>query len=119
MTAEVVVMNKSAVAVAADSAVTIEMRHGNKIYTTNKVFTLSKYQPVGIMIYGKAELLQIPWETIIKVFRRRLGDRKSGLLDEYAQDFVRFCEKSTSLFSEKHQRQYFKEAVHSYFVTVA
>ena len=75
MTTEVVVMNKSAVAMAADSAVTIS---GNgqaspKIFNSvNKLFQLSKYAGVGIMIYGGAEMMGIPWETIIKVYRKTI-----------------------------------------------
>ncbi len=66
MTAEITVMNKSAVALAADSAVTLGPPGNGKIYdTVNKVFSLSKFHPVGIMIYGNAEFMRIPWETII------------------------------------------------------
>ena len=51
LTAEIIIMNKTAVALAADSAVTIGVE-GKKTYNTvNKLFTLSKYHPVGIMIY--------------------------------------------------------------------
>ena len=70
MTAEVAILNKTAVALAADSAITFS---GNKIFNTgNKLFTLSKYQPIGIMIYGNAEFMGVPWETIIKFFREHL-----------------------------------------------
>ena len=52
MTAEIAIMNKTAIALAADSAVTIG--RGKKIFNTvNKLFTLSKYHPVAIMIYGR------------------------------------------------------------------
>lgn len=46
MTAVVGILNKQAVAIAADSAVTI----GGKtiLNKSNKVFTLSKYHPVGL-----------------------------------------------------------------------
>ena len=48
MTAEVAVMNKQAIALAADSAVTFRDEMGQKIFTSaSKIFTLSKYQPVG------------------------------------------------------------------------
>ncbi len=50
MTAIVGILNKQAVAVAADSAVTVG--GGTKIYNTaNKIFNLSKGCPVGIAIY--------------------------------------------------------------------
>ena len=54
MTAEVAVMNKQAIALAADSAVTFQEETGHKIFpSASKIFTLSKYQPVGIMVYGR------------------------------------------------------------------
>ncbi len=74
MTAEIAVLNKSAVALAADSLVTVD-RGSNadrKTYNVNKLFSLSKHHPVGIMVYGAAELLGTPWETIIKVYRQGL-----------------------------------------------
>lgn len=80
MTAEMAIMNKSAIALAADSAVTSS---GGKIYNSvNKLFTLSKYFPVGVMIYGSAEVNSVPWETIIKIYRKNLGDRSFGTLKD-------------------------------------
>ncbi len=70
MTAEVAVINKSAVALAVDSARTItslyrENRHPEKIFNTaNKLFALSKYAPVGIMVYNASNLGGVPWETL-------------------------------------------------------
>jgi hypothetical protein len=50
MTAEIAIINKNAVALAADSAVTLRDPQSPKIYNTaNKVFMLSKFHPVGIM----------------------------------------------------------------------
>jgi hypothetical protein len=42
MTAEIAIMNKWGVALAADSAVTIETAESVKIYNTHKLFMLSK-----------------------------------------------------------------------------
>jgi hypothetical protein len=65
VTAEIAILNKGAVALAADSAVTIQIGGGQKIYNTvNKLFTLSKYQPVGAMVYGNSEFMGVPWESI-------------------------------------------------------
>lgn len=48
MTAEIAVLNKLGVALAADSIVTITSPRGEKTYnTSNKLFTLSKRHPVG------------------------------------------------------------------------
>ncbi len=49
MTAEIAILNSSAVALAADSAVTANTSNGQKIYNTaEKIFRLSKNNPVGM-----------------------------------------------------------------------
>lgn len=116
MTAEIGVLNRTAVALAADSAVTIQTNDGNKIYNSaNKLFALSKYHPVGIMVYGNAELMGVPWETIIKTYRRELGNRSYGKVREYADDLIRFLEHDKYLFSEVHQRLHFRDTIISFF----
>jgi hypothetical protein len=50
MTAEVAIMNKSAVALAADSAVTVQYGNDVKIYNTLKLFSLCRSSSVGIMV---------------------------------------------------------------------
>lgn len=88
MTAEIAILNSSGIALAADSAVTI---YEEKVYNSaNKLFALSKYEPVGIMVYGKADFMGIPWEIIVKQYRAKLGSRNFSALDEYAEDFWDF-----------------------------
>lgn len=113
MTAEIAIMNKTAVALAADSAVTIGK--GQKIYNTaNKLFTLSKYQPVGIMIYGSADLIGVPWESIIKTFREDLGKKRFDFLKEYCAYFINYINDNQLLFSETAQKQYVFDSVSGY-----
>lgn len=91
MTAVVGILNKHAVAIAADSAVTIGGNGGRKIFNkANKVFTLSKQHPVGIMIYNSASFMTTPWETIIKVYRKQLAGTSFSTLKEYEQNFIAF-----------------------------
>lgn len=88
MTAEIAVMNKHGIALAADSAVTIG---GKKVYNSaNKLFTLSKHHPVGILIYGSAELNGIPWELIIKEYREQLKDTNFDTVENFYDDFQKF-----------------------------
>lgn len=114
MTTEVAVMNRSAVALAADSAVTLQgsAPEGPKIYQTNKLFILSKYQPVGIMIYGAASFMEVPWEIIVKRYRSALGNRGFETLAEYRSHFLTFLERDVTLFQAPRQRKYLR-----YFVT--
>lgn len=87
MTAEIVILNRSAVALAADSAATI----GSKIYNSvNKIFPLSLTSPVGIMIYNASTFMSIPWETIIKTYRKQLGDTCFNYVQDYCEDFIAY-----------------------------
>ena len=107
MTAEVAVINKSAVAIASDSAVTAELidsrgRLNSKIYNTaNKLFSLSKHAPIGIMVYNTMELGGVPWETIIKEYRRHLGTTKFDHLSDYADHFFSYLCANTILFPDR------------------
>lgn len=101
MTAEIVILNRSAVALAADSAVTITTQSGQKIYNTvNKLFTLSKYEPVGVMVFGSAELHGVPWELIIKMYRRELDRNKFNTLRQSADGFLDWIVKNRQLFPD-------------------
>jgi hypothetical protein len=107
MTAEIVIMNKEAVALAADSAVTVRSAEGHKVFTSaNKVFALSKHEPVGIMVFGVAEFMGTPWETIIKSFRAELGKIRFDSLEGYNTAFLRFLTSDPQLASPDFQRRY-------------
>lgn len=89
MTAEIAVANKWGIAIAADSAVTIEQMYKGKLTekvynSANKVFTLSKYRPVGAMVYNTMTLGGTPWETIIKMARSELKKTEFDRLEEYS-----------------------------------
>jgi len=119
MTAEIAIMNKEAIALAADSAVTMDQEKGQKIFTSaNKLFALSKYHPVGIMVYGNANLMDVPWESIIKIYRKNLGEKKFDTLKEYADNFIAFLNSGNSLFPEAQQRRYLFEHTCSYFTLI-
>lgn len=94
LTTEIAVLNREAVALAADSAVTLQRRGAGtpeKIHTSaNKIFTLSGSEPVGITVYGSASLGAIPWETVIKLFRRELGNTVEPKLEGYEHRLLDF-----------------------------
>ena len=92
MTAEVAILNLEAVALAADSAVTIRGEDGAaKIFNSaNKLFALSDSAPVGILVYDNASFLSIPWETVIKEYRSKRGRKTFGALGDYVNDFKAF-----------------------------
>jgi hypothetical protein len=116
MTAEIAILNREAIALAADSAVTFRSVHGQKIFTSaNKIFTLSKYYPVGIMIYGNALFHETPWETIIKVYRQKLGKKKFQTAEGYAKNFLAYLKTNRVFSSEQTQNIFARHMIESYF----
>ncbi len=105
MTAEIAVLNGAGVALAADSAVTVS-REASKIYlSADKLFQFSLNAPVAAMIYGNATLLGVPWETIIKCYRAKLGQRTFARLEDYQRDFVRFLKSDKKMFPARLQAE--------------
>ena len=116
MTAEIAIMNHNGIALASDSAVTIQTKNGKKIYNTgNKLFMLSKYEPIGIMIYGRAKFMGVPWEIIIKLFREKvLSYEKFSTLEEYAEKFISFLIDDDMIIPLKKQQESFLLDIESY-----
>jgi hypothetical protein len=104
MTAEVAIINRQAIALAADSAVTVNTLGRTKIYNSaNKLFALSNHHPVGVMIFGGAQLTGVPWETLIKVYRSQLGSKGFSKLSDYCDDFIRFLTENLNFFRDADQ----------------
>lgn len=102
MTAEIGVLNTIGVALAADSAVTIG---SSKVFNSaDKLFSLSKHHPIGIMIYGNAEFMGVPWETVIKMYRKKLGNSVYGSLQEYCDDFFQFVKNDKRFYDVRYER---------------
>ncbi len=91
MTSEVVIMNKKGMSLAADSAITSGRDGIQKVYNSaNKLFSLSGSHPVGMMIYGAASFMEVPWDIIIKSYREHLGVKKFADLTGYAEGLLQF-----------------------------
>jgi len=115
MTAEIAILNKQGLAIAADSAITASRPSGDKIFTSaNKIFALSKFHPVCVMVYGNAAFMGVPWETIVKVYRKALGARAFRRLHEYALHFLSFLRTDQLLVTAKAQEAYVRGAIFSY-----
>jgi dsDNA-binding SOS-regulon protein len=102
MTAEVAILNTHGVALAVDSAVTVSVGGEKKVYNTaNKLFTLSKYHPVGIMIYNNTTYMGIDWENIIKEFKNSKKKDKCDRLYDYAEKFIKYVEEYPFITEEQ------------------
>lgn len=92
MTAEIAILNKSAVALAADSAVTISAGSSQeKIFNTaEKLFELSDNNPIGIMIYNEMSFMEAPLPLLIRKFRREC--KTVDHAQDAATAFLRFLD---------------------------
>lgn len=91
MTAIVGTINRRGVAFAADSAATHTVSSKHKITNhANKIFELSRHNPVGICICGNLDFLGMPWEDIFKLFRKEIGETSCKHLNEYPPLFFEF-----------------------------
>ena len=107
MTSEIAVVNANGIALAADSAATI---HGTKVYNSaNKLFTLSKFEPVAIMIYGDSTLVGVPWEILIKEFRSYLHEESYDTLEKYVEKFWEYVHSRTDIFTSDIQLPYIED----------
>ena len=98
VSAGICIMNKNAIALAADSAVTIGP-HLAIHNSANKLFALSKVAPVGAIIYSNAEVMGIPVEILIKQYKRDLGQKTFEFLEEYVNDFISYLLSICEIYS--------------------
>jgi hypothetical protein len=107
MTAEIAVLNRSAVALAADSAVTIGQGSNAKTYTTeNKLFELSETKPIGLMIYNALDFYGYPWEVLIKDFRKAKGKSDCDNVSDWSQCFIDWLHANHMPSPEQQEAQF-------------
>lgn len=93
MTAEIAILNRSALALAADSAVTISVAGKTKVYdTAEKLFELSKRQPIALMIYNNVEFVGVPLDVLIRKFRNEkdASKRDYDSVEDACTEFLDF-----------------------------
>lgn len=101
MTAEIAIINRSAVALATDSAVTLQVRGMDKVYNSaDKLFELSNKDPFGIMIYNNLEFMGLSLEVLIKQFRDQKGNVHYASVSDIAAAFFDYMTQQCSGESE-------------------
>lgn len=116
MTAEIVIMNRSAIALAADSAGSLSGWGQQKVFSTcDKLFALSHHRPVAIMFHGHADFMEVPVDTLVSIYRQRLGKRSFSHLEGYTKDFLKFIGGRNPLFPAAAQKDFLKACVGGYY----
>lgn len=99
MTSEVLILNKRAIVIGADSAVTTSGGdHPRYSKSANKIFELSNVGSVAAAIYGNAAVDNMPWELAIKLFRNKLGNATFPTLGEFASALFQYLQGNVKLF---------------------
>ncbi|CAH2769934.1 MAG: hypothetical protein CBARDCOR_0073 [uncultured Caballeronia sp.] len=121
MTCEVAVLNKHAVVIAADSAVTYSNGSPEKRYSKggNKIFQLSNHHAVSVMIYDSGSMLGVPWELVIKAFREYLGAEAfdpETTVEGYAREFLEYVRTNLVFFPNEERDEAFLSSIRSRLV---
>ncbi len=111
MTAEIALLNKSAVALAADSAATLSSRdRQEKVFNSeDKLFELSMTQPIGVMIFNSTTFMETPVHLLIKKYRS-LG-REFNTVDDAAKNFREYLRDFANTLDEDVRNRNFTRLV--------
>lgn len=102
-------MNKRAVAMAADSAVTTYVQGRPVIRNVGqKLFPLLQNRPVGVMVYGNAELSGRPWHHVVESFQDFRRDPSWVSTEAAATDFANSLDKMGDAFPAEVQRESYR-----------
>ena len=116
MTSEICLMNRLSIVLAADSATTVSYWNGMEreeryFKGANKIFQLSDFHPVGVMIYDAADIMGVPWEVVIKGFRVSISDKSFNDVEGYANEFVHYVDENYSFIPVDVRNKLFSEYI--------
>jgi hypothetical protein len=116
MTSEIAVMNQRAVALAADSAVTLI--GGGSVVVRNdqrKLYNLVEGRPVGLMFFGVADMMGHPWEHLIEHYQRKVKPADFPHVREYAASFTGMMDNLDEFFPRARGKDEYRRLLASVF----
>ena len=116
MTSEIAVMNQRAVALAADSAVTLI--DGGTVVVRNdqrKLYQLVEKHPVGVMFFGVADIMGHPWDRLIEHYQKKVKPKEPAHLGDYAASFTGMLDNLQEFFPADKQKDDYKRLLASVF----
>jgi len=117
MTSEVMIMNRQAVVLAADSAVT----YGggpDPVVTLEAEKILQLGPNMAVMVYSRGDVLGRSWSHIAHAFKREQGDREFDTVKACADAFFAFIDNNRKLFPEQEEREEFEGLIRAAILTV-
>lgn len=117
MTSEVMIMNRNAVVLAADSAVT----YGGgpqPVVTLEAEKILKLSSSIAVMVYSRGDVLGRSWSHIAHAFLRDNGGREFDSVSACAEAFFAFMDRNRRLFPEAEELDEFEALMRAAFLTV-
>lgn len=117
MTSEVMIMNRQAVALAADSAVT----YGGgpePVVTLEAEKILALGPNIALMVYSRGDVLGRSWSHIAHAFTREHGEADYETVEDAASAFFSFLDANRRLFPEHEENEEFEALMRAAFDTV-
>jgi len=118
VTSEVLMLNREAVVIAADSAVTTTTArdpHPRYSKAANKIFDMSPFGNVAATIYEMAAMDGVPWSLSLKLFRQHEAEHEQRpTLEDHLPALVGFLQGNTLLFPNLNdvlQKRFLQSAV--------
>ena len=109
-------MNKLGIALASDSALTIQLGDNRRTYgSAEKIFQIGPEHKVAVLHSGSTEFMGYPYEVLITEWRKTLT-RPLSTLRAYADSFVRWLSHRPDLFSQEVQEGFVEYHAREYFL---
>jgi len=117
MTSEVMIMNRQAVVLAADSAVT----YGggpDPVVTLEAEKILPINDSIAVMVYARGDVLGRSWSHLVHAFAKDVKGVEFETVPDCASAFFRFLDRNRALFPEAEEQEEFEELMRLAFMTV-
>ena len=116
MTPEIAVLNQRAVALAADSAVTLV--DGGMVAVRNdqrKLFNLVDGKPIGLMFFGVADVMGHPWDHLIEHYQTKVQSSAFAHVSDYATSFFGSLDGLEEFFPRARQTDEYRRLLASVY----
>jgi hypothetical protein len=116
MTSEIAVMNQRAVALAADSAVTLI--DGGTVVVRNdqrKLYNLAEGHAIGLMFFGVADVMGHPWDQLIEHYQKKVKPKHLAHVGDYAASFTSMLDNLPEFFPRERGGEEYRRLLASVF----
>lgn len=110
--ASIVVMNRFAAVIAADSAYAVDDK---VLYGATKIFKLSDKYPVAVTMDGNSGFMCVPIELLINKYREYEGEKDYNDLQGYVDNFIEFLNNEQGLHDDQLQHTVLRAEIRDFY----